>query len=312
MPTLSTDITERQLKVLLWGDSGTRKTETVLRYFPNVLVFDIEGNADHAVGMEEIPPFFIEQTKDVYKITQVMDNIRKYKFADSSPIRTISLDSVSILWSVRTDVGALKAEQRAARYHKPADDATMTPLDWGVAKRPLRRLHNKVSGLPVDFIFFIAREKDIFEETKGATQKTMIDSMKGLRYEVNISFHFEQDNGVWKCTVDKVQGALGKLFPIGSEYKKFPYQALLDYIKVPVTGKEVEYEEDIARDNLLREEEAGVSRTKQGLIQVGQAMGLTPVDISKALEDKGLKFSSDNWDEIVSTIKEYKPTSEQI
>jgi hypothetical protein len=305
MPKLSTEIEERQLKILLWGDTGTRKTETVLRYFPNVMIFDIEGNADHAIGMQEIKPFFIEQTKDIYNIMKVMYNLNKYKFPDKSNIRTVSLDSVSILWSVRTDVGAMKAEQRVVRYGKSFDDANMTPLDWGIAKRPLRRLHNKLSGLPVDFIFLIAREKDIFEETKGDVKRTMVDAMKGLKYEVNISFHMINDNG-WRCEVDKVQGALGNILPMGSVHKKFPYQELLDYIKVPVKGKEVEDEVDIARKHLVQEEEENIPHTRQGLIQYGALLDITPQEIAEILEKEKVKFDASNWDKMTGLLKKFK------
>jgi hypothetical protein len=53
--------------MLLWGDAGTRKTETILRYFPDVLLIDCEGNSDHCIGMPEIPPFIRVVTKDIYE-----------------------------------------------------------------------------------------------------------------------------------------------------------------------------------------------------------------------------------------------------
>ena len=40
----SRQVQPRHLKLLFWGDTGTRKTESILRFFPNVLLIDTEGN----------------------------------------------------------------------------------------------------------------------------------------------------------------------------------------------------------------------------------------------------------------------------
>ncbi len=49
----SSNVKQRNLKIMFWGDTGTRKTETVLRNFPHVFLIDTEGNSDQCIGMPE-------------------------------------------------------------------------------------------------------------------------------------------------------------------------------------------------------------------------------------------------------------------
>ena len=48
---LSSEIKNRNLKIMFWGKTATRKTETILRNFPGVLLIDTEGNSDQCVGV---------------------------------------------------------------------------------------------------------------------------------------------------------------------------------------------------------------------------------------------------------------------
>ena len=51
----SSQLNNRRLKLLFWGGWATRKTETVLRHFPNVLIIDTEGNVDQVIGNPGYP-----------------------------------------------------------------------------------------------------------------------------------------------------------------------------------------------------------------------------------------------------------------
>jgi len=101
----SRQVQPRHLKLLFWGDTGTRKTESILRYFPNVLLIDTEGNGEQCVGIPEIPEFLLARTKDVNEIIQIVDQVAagKHRFPDGRPILTVAIDSISVLWSIRKD-----------------------------------------------------------------------------------------------------------------------------------------------------------------------------------------------------------------
>ena len=166
----SKDDLSRKLAILLWGPAGSRKTETPLRYFPYPLVIDTEGKAHHAIGVDGVQEFLLAQTKDVYEILDVLEQLAagEIKFPDGNPVQTVAIDSASVLWAVRQEAGSLMAERRAKRYkgNVNPDDVTMTMLDWTKVKRPLKRLMTKLNNSPVKYFFIISREKPLYEEVK--------------------------------------------------------------------------------------------------------------------------------------------------
>jgi len=233
----SRQVQPRHLKLLFWGDTGTRKTESILRYFPNVLLIDTEGNGEQCVGIPEIPEFLLARTKDVNEIIQIVDQVAagKHRFPDGRPILTVAIDSISVLWSIRKDTRALVAEQRSQRWGKSAEEATLTQLDWSMAKRPLLRLNTRLANCPIKYMIYTARLQDKYAE--DPRQKDRIfkvgeapDALKGLEYDMNLSFRMRNTpEGVWECQVTKVQGALGQELPSGKVLRSFPAETILGY-----------------------------------------------------------------------------------
>jgi len=314
---LSTDIKSKNLKILLRGPYSSRKTETALRYFPHVLILDTEGNADQCVGLEEIPPFLRIETKDVYEILNVLDDViaGEIKFPDGSEVETVCIDSITVLWSVRQEVGAMLAEKRAVKYARGKDidpDAVnLAQLDWVKAKRPLKRLHAKFNASGIKYLILTAREKDKFEEKvkEGGRKElvkvgTMMDGMKGLEYEVNIAFRMFNTEP-WKCEITKVQGVLGTLFPQGTTYPEFPHKELIKYAsKFKVKKGKVAGEVEVAEEQLERE----LKHTQKNLIAIAKENGIGTKEVAAVLKAAGIKkFDADQWDEMVEAVKNYKP-----
>lgn len=306
----STEAPTKNLAILLWGPAASHKTETPLRYFPNPLVLDVEGKAHHAIGVEGVQDFLMQQTKDVYDILATLDELgeNKITFPDGSPIETVSIDSGSVLWSVRQEAGSIMAEERAARYRRgnvDPDAVTMTMLDWTRVKRPLKRLMTKLNNSPVKYFFVIAREKPLYEEIKkagGGTELQRIgetpDIQRGVEYEVDVAFRFFP-GPPWKCQVTRTRGRLEEIMPIGTEFNEFPYQTLIDY--ATGIGAEQQDEIDVAAAQADRER----TRTKSDLVQYGRDRGLEPADVAEALKSKDLKFDSKKWDEMKAAVDEF-------
>jgi len=233
----SRQVQPRHLKLLFWGDTGTRKTESILRHFPNVLLIDTEGNAEQCVGMPEIPEFLLARTKDINEIIKIIDEVSagRHRFPDGRPILTVAIDSISVLWSIRKDTRALVAEQRTQRWGKTAEEATMTQLDWSMAKRPLLRLNTRLANCPIKYMIYTARLQDKYAE--DPRQKDRIfkvgeapDAIKGLEYDMNLVFRMRNAaEGPWECQVTKVQGALGRELPSGKVLRAFPSETILSY-----------------------------------------------------------------------------------
>ena len=238
----STTVKPRHLKILLWGGSGTRKTESVLRHFPDVLLIDTEGNAEHCTEMPEIPEFLHARTKDLDEVIEVIDRVADgaVRFADGRPVMTLALDSVTVLWTMRKDTRALIAEERSERYHRSPEEANFTQLDWTMAKRPLLRLNARLNNCPIKFVIFTAREQDAYSvDDRNRDKITKIgvkpEAIKGLEYDMNLVLHLRHPEtetgkrGPWECEVTKVQGALGAKLPVGKVLKTFPAATILDY-----------------------------------------------------------------------------------
>jgi hypothetical protein len=187
--------------------------------------------------MPEIPEFLLAKTKDLDEIIRIVDDVGagQYRFADGRPVQTLALDSISVLWTIRKDTRALVAEQRSARYGKSPEDATMTQLDWTMAKRPLVRLNTRLANCPIKYVIYTARLQDKYkEDPKNRDRIIKIgevpEAVKGLEYEMNLVLRMRHnDDGAWACEVTKVQGALGKHLPKGKVLKTFPARTILQY-----------------------------------------------------------------------------------
>jgi hypothetical protein len=160
----------------------------------------------------------------------------QYRFPDGRPVQTLALDSVTVLWTIRKDARALVAEQRSARWGKSPEDATMTQLDWSMAKRPLVRLNTRLANCPIKYVIYTARLQDKYrEDPKNRDRIVKVgevpEAIRGLEYEMNLvlRLRYAEEGGAWECVVGKVQGALGKTLPPGKVLKTFPSKAILQY-----------------------------------------------------------------------------------
>ncbi len=147
--TPSSQVATRNLKMMFWGATGTRKTETVLRNFPHVLLIDAEGNGRQCVDMPEIPEFLYAPTKDVLKAKKIIQAAAegRLKLPDGAGVETVCVDSASVLWAVQQEVAGELGEKRSSK--------TITLQDWGKAKRPLKGLYTAINNSPIKYLLFI-------------------------------------------------------------------------------------------------------------------------------------------------------------
>ncbi len=328
--TSSTAIKKRNTKIFLWGDTGTRKTEFALRHLPDCLIIDAEGNADACVGMDDVPEFMHIEEKDAYKVAEIIEEVSAglIKFPDGRPVQTVIIDSVTVLYAVRQDAGAIRALERVKRYKKTAtdDDATLTPMDWGIIKRPLKRINGAINGAKIPFVVLISREKPLMKEVKTGGRTEMIqdgwmfDAMKGSDYEANLAFHFQKRSAAWTATVTKVQGALSKYFPMGKVFKELDGTELLAYAETldvnRVAGAtELEAAQASAeRDNTERKEAVKTAAPKVTVVEGGkpladvfawitQNMGLDEKQArAKLIELKITKYNPADYDKVIKKL----------
>jgi len=288
--------------------SESRKTETVLRNFPHVFLFDTEGNSDQCIGMPEIPPFMRLKTKDTRKIVEYLDKLalKQVKFPDGSLVETVAFDTVSLIWGIQQEVAAANAEKRAIRYRTNPDEATMTQLDWVIAKRPMKKIANRVNTLPVKYLLYLSREKDAYVEgdaAKGPKPPPVPDCVKGTMYDMNLALRFLSNAGQWSYEVTKVQGALAALFPMGFKGNKLDIKALLDYSK-NLTGEAAVEKDDTDIAAEIAEGEVKLEKTWAEMVKFANANGIQTIDIAPILKDAGFQsFKTSEFDLIKAAVQ---------
>jgi hypothetical protein len=308
----SEDVDTRHLKIMFWGATGSRKTETVLRNFPNVLVIDAEGNTDQCVRNKNIPPFLRVKTTDTRKVLEIVDALAKgqIKMQNGQPVKTLCIDSVSVLWGVQQEVASSLAEQRAVKYNREIDQAGTTPLDWVKAKRPLKMLLNRFAKTQVPYLILIAREKDLFHELPGGELKKIgvtFNAVKDTEYDMNLALHFLLDESrKWSYEVTKVQGGLGEIFPLGGRGATLPLEKLWEYAAAlrPDKPEDDNGEDETLPDriaaNIIEEER---SHTQSSLIAYAQEKGFSATALGAILKAAGFKgFDPNRWKEMTEAI----------
>ena len=296
------------VKIMFWGDTATRKTETVVRNFPHVLLIDTEGNSDVLIGHPDIPPFLRVKSKDVRQILAVLEAAAngELKFPDGAKVETVSLDSWTVLWGVQSDVASKMAENRASKYNKNVEEANITMTDWSKSKRPMKRILNLINGSQIKYLVLIARQKDEYETTGKMdavkTGRVIPEVMKGTEYDVNLALHFTIENGKWGFETSKVQGSLIDLFPLGKKQAKFPFEEFF----ARFSGIDPSKSTKMRDEDEVTGEIAGAENphSREELIEFGKELGLSPMDIGATLKDAGITFDPKKWPEMTQLLED--------
>lgn len=316
----SKKVTQRNLKIAFWGDTSTRKTEEVLRNFPHVCLIDAEGNSGMCIDNPAIPEFLMVSTKDPREIIDVIDRVSagKIKFDDGSLVETLCIDSWTVIWSVQKEFANTMAEKRAEKWsNKSAAESNATQLDWGLAKRPMKMITNRMANSPIKYLVLICREKDLYAEGAKKNEQLKIgvqaDCVKGTMYEMNLALRFIKSVDGWNYEVSKVQGdALGKLFPIGSTGKKISYPALFaitSKIK-PEVGTE-QSEIDVATDQVSDTGNAPAkAKSFASLKEYALSLGIPEADFGAVLKTGGwTQYAVSTHDTMEAYLQEYVAAS---
>jgi hypothetical protein len=305
---LSTSITDRDIKIMWWGDSGVRKTETCIRNFPRVLMVDAEGNSDQ-IDRKEVPPFLVVKTKDYNRVLQIIDLVAvgKLKFPDGSPVETLFIDTLTVFAEIGMEIATRVVEKRAEKWSKPKEEATFTQLDWTLSKRPVRRILNKFNNAGIKFLVCSCQEKDLYDDTKtGGDAKKIgktfdLDQKAKRQFNVVLDFYWDEARK-WKIKVMKVQGELKNVFPDGKEMSAFPIKELLAYAStIQVKKFGLDDEQELIEREVAKEFIA--PRTQADLISYAKEKGMEPKNIGPALKAGGIsEFNAARWDDMVGAI----------
>jgi hypothetical protein len=167
----------------------------------------------------------------------------------------------------------------------------------------------RLNNSPVNYFVITAREKPLYQEIKqeGRTELQRIgeqpDLQRGVEYEVDVAFRFFNE-APWKCRVTRTRGLLEEIMPIGTEFDTFPHEALIQY--ATGAGPQMQDDLEVAADQAEKDR----TKSRNDLIDHGRDLGLTAEQIAEALKEKGLKFESDNWDQMIAILDAYAAEEE--
>lgn len=185
------------LKLALYGGPGTGKTHIALS-FPDVVVIDTEAGTDFYRG--RVAPFRVLKTKDFVQVMEVVSAIEEGQLTCG----TLVMDSFTILNDVLRESAFKAAEKRAVAKNMAADDATVTPRDWGKIKQKLNSLMTRLYNLPCHTVI-TGWIKDQYEGEGNDLKKvgTMMDADKKILHQPDIVLQLDVVKGKHVAFVKK-------------------------------------------------------------------------------------------------------------
>lgn len=144
-----------RLKMFVYGGTGVGKTITSL-HFPSPAVIDTERGTEHYGKFFEFKRIF---TDDTAKVIAVIDELLKDPVVDGVMIKTIVVDSFSVLYDslMLNFISKQKIKTGNSSYQ-------MQPKDYTIIKNDLKSLIKKLLALDMNIIG-TAREKPLYSST---------------------------------------------------------------------------------------------------------------------------------------------------
>lgn len=175
------EATARKLKILIFGNWGTGKTQAALT-FPRVAMIDSEGSSTLYRGRPGVAPFSVLDTKSMTDLEQAIafiaaDNGRTFD--------TLVIDPISVIYKVTREALA------TGNKKNPGD---MGYREWGKLNSKMSSLYTRLINLPVHVVM-VARETTEYEGTGDALRKVGVkpDSDKDIGYLFDIVLHMQDD-----------------------------------------------------------------------------------------------------------------------
>lgn len=174
----STVPVKKWLKLGIYGDAKVGKTHFILGFERPLVVIDTEQGTDWF--RNRVDPFTVVKTNQIADVMEVLDDIESGKL----PCATLAIDSLTIINDVVRGAAGVIAERRAVRNGKSADDATMTPRDWGLVKRKMNSLATRLYNLPCHTIIS-THLKDLYEGEDDNLKRvgTRMDAEKAMAHQ---------------------------------------------------------------------------------------------------------------------------------
>jgi len=218
--------TNRRLKLLLWGDTGTGKTTLSLQ-FPSPAVIDLEGGTEHYGG---------EFSFDVLKATTSQDITAavNWLLANDHDYRTLVIDPITLFWDSlqRHWSDVFLRRNKGSKGHR-LEYYDLQPRDWMTIKADHKEFIRKLIQLDMNVIV-TARQKTLYADQgfMRAVGETF-DGEKGLPYLFDTILRLYRDEK-GRFMAENIKDRTNK-FPPG--HFEISYQILEDRLGSAALGR---------------------------------------------------------------------------
>lgn len=220
-PFIKAETRERRLKLLLWGEPGTGKTVTSLK-FPSPVVIDLEKGT---VLYGDDFKFHVQHTNDADMCMSYVD----WLLANKHDFRTLIIDPITVYWAaVQDKYRAIFMERKQGSKGFKIDFYEFQRNDWNTMKAEYKRFTRKLIKLDMNIIV-TAHQKTLFSEDGSMTNLgATFDSEKKTGYDFDVIVQtYVKDNELWAKVHKQRANSSGRLLP-----KEFPlsYEPFAQYL----------------------------------------------------------------------------------
>jgi hypothetical protein len=262
--------TEKRLKLFLWGDSGSGKTQLALQ-FPHPVVIDLERGTDLYSGRFH---FDRTVTTDADAVMAAVDWLRENRHS----YRTLVIDPITVyyeaLQSKWSDIFLRRNKGSKGFKHEFYD---MQPRDWMTIRSEFYELVRKITELDMNVVV-TAHMKAQYADS-GFMQKIgdTWDSQKKTPYLFDAIVQLVRREGRFTSRVEKDR--TGRLPPT----EEFPTEYRL-------------FAKAFGEESLDREAQPFQSATKEqigAILELSGALGLTKAKIASRIQSYGANSLED-------------------
>ena len=258
-------ITEKRLKLFLWGDTGAGKTYLAL-HFPAPAVIDLERGTElygEAFKFDRLPVTTVREVTNA--VNWLLTNTHSYQ--------TLIIDPITIFWeALQKKWSDIFLERNQTGRGYKFEYYNMQAKDWMPLKAELKDFIRKLLALDMNVII-TARQKPLFAE--GEMMKVIgetFDGEKSLPYMFDTIVHLYRDAGRFMGAVIKDRTNTLPNMPEGFEISYALFEKLFGAEQLTRPAKP---------QTLITAEQ---TQTLTGLIA---AFGLNPVTIKARFENYG-------------------------
>ena len=197
MPPMKATKTKKNLKMLVYGDSGVGKTHFSLHATPGkALVYDEEGGTDLYGGFVEFDFWVDDSGMKTRSYRELINAINYLSSPAGKEYETFVIDPISILWSyLQEERQEYKEVHSKKTKTNETDLESFTTRDWNIIKKMYNTVINSILNLPQNVIIN-AREKEIVTMVGGEPKKTgeyTYDGEKNTKYAVDYTIRLVYD-----------------------------------------------------------------------------------------------------------------------